>query len=272
MKKVICLILSLMICLSLTGCGRRESEAWSGSAEFDIADFDHDKYLSSVKESGGEVTPTNVYIEGERQKNFIRYADGSSFFLSKFSSTDDAKEYQRNKIADYAIVIAYDPNIIMIRVNNTVALGVGTEQNKAVISFARDIGIPEDQIHLQKGNRTWRIARRDTDKLPLEIMESVESEGYTVLYQEKLRENIGTDPVESAYYAIASEDYSSVYYLYMMSGKHANGLCYTTMLALFDSFPIVDNACHVYYSINDGYSLFIMGASAETKDFWDEIR
>ena len=90
--------------------------------------------------------------------------------------------------------------------------------------------------------------------------------------QDKISENIGGYPVESAYYAVASEDYSSVYYLYMRNEKHAKGLCYTTMLALFDSFPIVDNACHVYYSLNDGYSLFIMGASAETQDFWNEIR
>ena len=78
--------------------------------------------------------------------------------------------------------------------------------------------------------------------------------------------------MKSTTYVFASEDYSTVYQLYVTEGENARAYLYTTMLYYPEFYNIKENKCHIYYSLNDGYAMFILGVSQNTKNLWDEIR
>lgn len=277
MKKIICLLLMFVICLSLFGCNEGSaSETWSCFAEYDGIVFDPEGYIASIEENGGRIAPLTSWYPFDEEKTkgiyLVVNSDDSFFSLAIFEDVDAAKTAHKEYIEINAFEKAYNPYALAIRINNTVVFGGSDKENQGIIALAREIGIPEDQIKLQKNNGSWRFVRRDTDKSIEEMMQCIKDKGYTILDEYAINDTINGDPIQSAVYCIASEDYSAVYNVYMISGKHAKGLCYTTMAALFDTYPIIENACHVYYSLNDGCSMFILGVSAETRTFWDEIR
>lgn len=277
MKKIVCLLIISVICLSLIGCsGGPAPESWSNFAEYDGVNFDPNEYIDSVVESGGEAVSVPIWYVFEEEKTegmyLVKHSDDSFMFLLILEDTDAAKTAHENYIKNYAFEKTYNPHALAIRINNTIVFGSSPEQSQCITALAKDIGIPEDQIELQRNNRFWLIARRDTDKSVKEMLRCIKDKGYTTLYEYNLKDTLNGYPVEAFVYTIASEDYSAVYDVFMFSGKYAKGFCYTTIYSVFESYPIIKNDCHIYYSLNDGCCMFIVGVSADTRSFWDEIR
>lgn len=279
MKKIICLLFVFVLCLSTLGCNTAPmQETWSNFAEYDGVGFDIEEYSAVVESNGGavELLPSTEYnLFGEiipEAGYFIEYADETGFFIGIFESIDDAKISHCYIKEKYAFIKVDNPYIVGIRIDNAVVFGLREESNRKIIEFAKDIGISEEQINLQKNNQHWRIARRDTDKTKDNILKSVENKGYTAIDESVSERNDEGIYLKSTTYVFASEDYSTVYQLYVTEGENARAYLYTTMAYYPEFFNIKQNKCHIYYSINEDYSMFILGVSADTKDFWDEIR
>ncbi len=279
MKKVICLLLISVICFSLFGCSVSPmQETWSNFAEYDGVGFDIEEYSARVESNGGDVEllPSTEYnLFGEiipEARYFIEYADETGFPIAIFESIDDAKVAHGYVKEEYAFMKVDNPYVVAIRIDNAVIFGLSEENNRKIIEFANEIGISDEQINLQKNNQHWRIARRDTDKTKENILKSIENKGYTAIDEYVSESNDEGIYLKSTTYVFASEDYSTVYQLYVTEGENARAYLYTTMVYYPEFFNIKQNKCHIYYSINDGYSMFILGVSADTKDFWDEIR
>ena len=279
MKKIICLLFVFVLCLSILGCNTAPmQETWSNFAEYDGVGFDIEEYSARVESNGGAVEPlpSNGYnLFGEiipEAGYFIEYADETGFLIGIFESIDDAKISHCYIKEEHAFMKVDNPYVVGIRIDNAVVFGLREESNRKIIEFAKDIGISEEQINLQKNNQYWRIARRDTDKTKENILKSIENKGYTAIDEYVSESNDEGIYLKSTTYVFASEDYSTVYQLYVTEGENARAYLYTTMAYYPEFFNIKQNKCHIYYSINEDYSMFILGVSADTKDFWDEIR
>lgn len=277
MKKTICLLLISVILLSLFGCSVTPmQETWSNFAEYNGVGFDIEEYIARAESNGGAVEPLpSNKLFGEiipEAGYFIEYADETGFLIAIFESIDDAKIAHCYIKEEYAFMKVDNPYVVAIRIDNAVIFGLSEENNRKIIEFAKEIGISEEQINLQKNNRHWRIARRDTDKTKDNILKSIENKGYTAIDEYVSESNDEGIYLKSTTYVFASEDFSTVYQLYVTEGENARAFLYTTMVYYPEFFNIKENKCHIYYSINDGYSMFILGVSADTKDFWDEIR
>lgn len=279
MKKIVCLLLIVIICLSLFGCDSdRMMETWTDFAEFDDMNFNLDEYISSVTDNGGSVT----LIE-EKFSNFfddiiptecysVDFADSVNFIICVFDSVDSAKEAHvgiKNELVKFKV----DRSCVQaIRIDNIIVWGLTDDDNRRIIDFAKDIGIPEDKIKLHKNNAFWLVLRRDTDKTAEEIISAMEEKGYTVISKEVYENDDSELYLYSEIYIIASEDYSTVYQLNVFKGDAPKAYCYSVLRIMHDLYLIKENACHIYYSHSDEASMFIMGVSAETRNFWDEIR
>ena len=281
MKKVICLLLISVICFSLFGCSAGPMpETLSNYAEYDGMGFDPYQHIESVKSNGGQVAElsTSMYSmysfdNGKVQGNYlVRDKDDSLLSIVVLQDVDAAKAWHKGYKETFAYEKADNPYAFCIRIDNTVFWGTSEGHNKGIIRLLKELGIPDEQLKLQKNNSHWRIARRDTDKSIYEIMQALGDKGYRIIAENHVNRPVGGEEMSAVMFYYVSEDYSSVYNLYIFSGKYANSLCLTTLSAVFEWDPIRNNACHAYYSFGDGYSMFILGVSADTKDFWDEIR
>lgn len=279
MKKIVCLLLIVIICLSLFGCDSdRMMETWTDFAEFDDMNFNLDEYVSYVTDNGGAVT-----LVEEKFSNFfdgiiptecysIDFADSANFIICVFDGVDSAKEAHvgiKNELLKFKVDRS---SVQAIRIDNVIVWGLSYDNNRCIIDFAKDIGIPEDKIKLHKNNEFWLVLRRDTDKTAEEIISAMEEKGYTVISKEVYEDDDSELYLYSEIYIIASEDYSTVYQLNVFKGDAPKSYCYSTLRVMHDLYLIKENACHIYYSYGDEVSMFIMGVSAETRNFWDEIR
>ena len=280
MKKIICLLLMFVICLSLLGCDSgRMMETWTDFAEFDGMNFDLEEYISDVTNNGGTVTlieekfsrffagiiPTECYS--------IDFADSANFIICVFDGVDSAKEAHVGIKNEFAKIFKVDRSCVQaIRIDNVIVWGLTDDSNKAITNFAKDIGITDDEIKLHKNNAFWLVLRRDTDKTAEEIISAMEEKGYTVISKEVYEDNDSELHLYSEIYIIASEDYSTVYQLNVFKGDAPKSYCYSALRVMHELYLIKENACHIYYSHSDEASMFIMGVSAETRTFWDEIR
>lgn len=296
MKKIACLILIFVFCLSLVGCSSRQiPDTWSSFPEYDGIGFDLQEFIAEEEGRGesltleevpgfgsffGDITPKGSYR--------IDYSDESSLPISIFEDVDSAKAAHANIKHNLSVLDKYhNPYLVAIRVDNAVVFGLTEEHNQRIIEFAKNIGIPEDRIELQKNNSFWCIRRKDTDKSKDEIIRSLEEKGFSIV-DENVSKGGGSEVYPTSYesssevnpfddykitiYVIASEDYSDVYQLYVTEGVSAKQDLYYKLLLFFDIYNIKENNCHVYYSVNDRCCMFIMGVSAETSTLWDEIR
>lgn len=279
MKRIICVLLVLVICISLFGCSTAPmQETWSNFAEYDGVGFDIEEYSAVVESNGGavELLPSTEYnLFGEiipEARFFIKYADETGFLIAIFESIDDAKVAHGYVKEKYAFIKVDNPYVVGIRIDNAVVFGLKEENNRKIIEFANEIGISDEHINLQKNNQHWRIARRDTDKTKEDILRSIENKGYIAIDEYVSESNDEGIYLKSTTYVFASEDYSTVYQLYVTEGENARAYLYTTMLYYPEFYNIKENKCHIYYSLNDGYAMFILGVSRNTKNLWDEIR
>lgn len=278
MKKTICLLLISVTLLSLFGCSVTPmQETWSNYAEYDGMEFDPYRHIESVKSSGGQAaelsTPFYPFDNDKVEGNYlVRYKDDSLLSMVVLQDVESAKAWHKEYKESFAYEKAENPYAFCIRIDNTVFWGTSDSHNKGIINLAKEIGIPDEQIKLQNNNSHWRIARRDTDKSIYEIMQALGDKGYRIIAENHVNHSIQNEEMSATIYYYASEDYSSVYEVYIFGGKYANYLCVTTLKAVFEWGAIRKNATHAYYSFGDGYSMFILGVSADTKDFWDEIR
>lgn len=279
MKKIVCLLLIVIICLSLFGCDSdRMMETWTDFAEFDDMNFNLDEYISSVTDNGGAVTLVeekfSIFFDGiiPTECYTIDFADSTNFIICVFDGVDSAKEAHvgiKNELVKFKV----DRSCVQaIRIDNVIVWGITYDNNRCIIDFAKDIGIPEDKIKLHKNNAFWLVLRRDTDKTAEEIISAMEEKGYTVISKEVYEDNDSELHLYSEIYIIASEDYSTVYQLNVFKGDVPKSYCYSTLRVMHDLYLIKENACHIYYSHGDEASMFIMGVSENTKKLWDEIR
>lgn len=278
MKKVICLLLISVICFSLFGCSAGPMpETLSCYAEYDGVGFDPYRHIESGKSSGGEVvelqiSPFSFDIDKDEGHYIVRYSDGTLLCMSIFQDVDAAAACHKEYKETYAFEKAENPYAFCVRIDNTVFWGANDRQNKGIIRLLKELGIPDEQIRLQKNNSHWRIARRDTDKSIFGIMQAFSDKGYMIIAENRVNRPVGGEEHSAVMLYYASEDYSSVYEVYIFSGKYANHLCLSTLSAVFEWDRIKNNAGHAYYSFGDGYAMFILGVSENTKNLWDEIR
>lgn len=282
MKKIIGLLLILVICISLFGCNNsRMTETWTDFAEFDGMNFDLEEYISKVTDKGGTVTLiektgylSTFFADISPVKSYsIDFPDGTLFLLSVFDDIDSAKiahEGIKNELVKFKV----DRSCVQaIRVDNIIVWGLSDDNNQAIINFAKDIGIADDKIKLHKNNKFWLISRKDTDKSAEEIISAMEAKGYTVVSKEIYEGEDNSElNIYSEQYIIASKDYSTVYQLIVFKGDAPKYHCYSSLYLWPRFYLVKENACHIYYSHADGLSMFIMGVSAETRSFWNEIR
>lgn len=296
MKKIVSLIFIFVICLSLVGCSRQIPDTWSNFAEYDGVGFDLQEFIAEEESRGKSLTLVEIshnfeafFGEITPKENYrIDYSDDTGFPISIFENVESAKAAHNNIKHEFAVLGKFDnPYILAIRVDNAIVFGLTEDQNQRIIEFAKNIGIPEDQIELQKNNSFWCIRRKDTDKSKDEIIRSLEERGFSII-DENVTEGGGNEVYPTSYesssevnpfddykisiYVFASEDYSDVYQLYITEGMGARQDLYSKLLILTEFYNIEDNNCHVYYSVSDKCCMYIMGVSAETSTLWDEIR
>lgn len=296
MKKIACLILVFLFCLSLVSCSRQIPDTWSNFAEYDGIGFDLQEFIAEEESRGKSLTLVEIshsfeafFGEITPKENYrIDYSDDTGFPISIFENVESAKAAHTNIKHHLAVLGKYDnPYVLAIRVDNAIVFGMMEDQNQRIIEFAKAIGIPEDQIELQKNNSFWCIRRKDTDKSKDEIIRSLEEKGFSII-DENVTEGGGNEVYPTSYksssdvnpfddykitlYTIASEDYSDVYQLYVTEGASARRDLYYKLLIFMEFYNIEKNNCHVYYSVNGDCCMCIMGVSAETSSLWDEIR
>ncbi len=278
MKKVICLLLISVICFSLFGCSAGPMpETLSNYAEYDGMGFDPYQHIESVKSNGGRVaelpTPMYSFDNGKEQGNYlVRYKDDALLSIVVLQDVDAAKAWHKEYKESFAYEKIDNPYAFCIRIDNTVFWGTSEGHNKGIIRLLKELGIPDEQIRLQKNNSHWRIARRDTDKSIFGIMQAFSDKGYMIIAENHVTRPVGGEDHSAVMFYYASEDYSSVYEVYIFSGKYANRICLSTLSAVFERDWIKNNAGHAYYSFGDGYAMYILGVSENTKKLWDEIR
>lgn len=264
MKKII--VLLLIFSLSLTSCNFTGNaiEVWSRFDEFDEMDFDFDQYITNMQ--ANEIDQITSWKEsGNAQIYQVAYSDQSILYFDVCNDIETAKSIHQKYVDEFIGVRAISPLMTSIRIDNIVVRpNADIISNERLIHFARSIGIKSDQIVLNKINKFSRIIRKDTEKTFESILKSMEERGYSLI------DRISIIDEDHQICTYVSDDNSTVYEIFMISGDQARSNLYYRIRAAIIDFP--HDHVHVYYSIGDDYCMYFMGSSIETSDFWNEIR
>ena len=268
MKKTIVIFL-ISILLFLNSCdfiGNTDGyiEIWSSCDEFDGISFDYDKYITDLQNE------KDVNIDFGEEKDNVReytvtYSDQSILSFKVCDDVETAKTAFQELCPIFIGIRSINPFPTLIRVNNIVIYpNDDLISNKRLIHFANSVGIESDQIILTKINKTSRVVRKDTNKTFESIFQSMEQRGYSLI------EELSFVGENHQLCTVVSNDNSTVYELFMFTGEQAKDLLFSRI-----NYSILDvkhDHVHVYYSIGNDFSMYIMGTSANTYDLWNEIR
>ena len=281
MKKII-LLLVIFLCLSFLfgACSLRKDgviEVWARYDAFDGIGFDFDQYLLDLqKDKTIQIESHDPWCDHKFIQVYeVTYPDESVLNFYVYPDVETAKNAHQ-KEAEMIIPLRYmRPLFVSIRIDNIVVTpepdtsgespNLDLLSNKRLIDFAKNIGIESDQIVLNKINESFCIRRKDTDKSFESILETMEENGFT-----------SHDPVvlEDENYQVhrfVASDKSVSYELVMYRGDRARFMLLYLIDELVLGSPYYEHS-HVYYSIGDDFCMYFAGSSANTRDFWDEIR
>ena len=269
MKKTICLILTLFLCLSLCACHRFDNsytEIWSCIDEFDDVDFDFEKYILDLQ------SDSTVSVElldlGDYHNELLAsayriiYGAKDGIIIYVCHDVDSAKKFYNIEKKEVSRV--YTPYWSLVRINNIVFKPVPVSQsNHIMLDIMSELGIEDSYV--LKIHTKEQVFRSFTKKSFDEIISEIESKGYNMIVYEQNAED------QTIRCSFVSEDGTDMYEIIACHNKDSNGYV-LNYLSTFRDFKDENAVTQIYYTLGDDYSMLFFGNSIETRDFWNEIR
>lgn len=269
MKKLICLLLIFINCISLCACVSKDDsyvEIWSCIDEFDDVDFDFEKYILDLQNNPDITVEERKILDFEEDiieySYVVGFGEKKGIFIDVCYDVDSAKEYYSTKKAEISRI--YSPYFSLVRIDNVVLNTMPNSESGSILPDIMNAAGIEEQ-YLLKIHTKRRIYLKPTDKSLEEIIGEIENRDYYLLHHTE------DSDVQVNTYSFVSDDGTNTYEI--IACHHENSINYViAYLSYLKKYGDPYSTVQVFYSINSDYSMMFFGHSIETGDFWNEIR